>query len=78
MDKIKRFRNAQTQSFEDFFNFVTDRGICEYCDSYQDCKEAMGEENLEYLSGNGCGAFDTSVERIKKAFLLEKCIPIGT
>ena len=78
MDKIKRFRNAQTISFEEFFNFVTDRGICEYCDAYEECMEVMGKENIECLSGNGCGAFDTSVEKIKKAFLLEKCVPIGT
>jgi hypothetical protein len=78
MDKIKRFRNAQTQSFEDFFNLIIDKGVCEYCDSYQECMEIMGQENIEYISGNGCNAFDTSVDRIKKAFLLEKCVPIGT
>jgi hypothetical protein len=78
MDKIKRFRNAQTISFEEFFNYVTDKGICEYCDDYEECLEAMGEENIQYMSGNGCGAFDSSVDNIKKHFLLEKCIQIGT
>lgn len=78
MDKIQRYRAVQTVSFEDFFNIVTDTGVCKYCDSYEECREAMGDENLECISGNGCSAFDTSVENIKKFYLLEKCIPIGT
>jgi hypothetical protein len=78
MEKIKRYRAVQTVSFEDFFNMVTDKGICEFCDSYNDCVEAMGTENIEAISGNGCSAFDTSVENIKKAYLLQKCATIGT
>lgn len=77
MDKIKRYRQIQKQSFDEFFNQVTDSGICMYCDSYQECLEAMGADNIECISGNGCSAFDTSVENIKKAFLLEMCV-IGT
>ena len=78
MDKIKRFRNTQTQTFDEFFNQITDTGVCEYCDSYDECLEAMGHESIECISGNGCHAFDTSLERIKKAFLLEKCAVKGT
>jgi len=78
MEKIKRYRDTQTISFEDFFNMVTDNGICEYCDSYNYCLEAMGEESIEAVSGNGCGGFDTSIENIKKAYLLQKCATIGT
>lgn len=78
MDKIKRFRAAQTVSFEEFFNIATDTGICKYCDSYDECCEAMGLDNIEAISGNGCSAFDTSVENLKKFYLLEKCVPVGT
>ena len=78
MDKINRFRLTQSQSFEDFFSDVTDAGICEYCDSYNECLEVIGKENMECVSGNGCSAFDTSIERIKKAFLIDKCVQIGT
>lgn len=82
--KLKRFRETQTISFEEFFNNVTDNGICEYCDSYEECAEAMGIENINSISGNGCSAFDSSVENIKKGFLLDKCayktekITVGT
>lgn len=71
MDKINRYRYVQKQSFDEFFNFITDSGICKYCDNYNDCLEAMGTDNLEYMSGNGCSAFDTSIDNIKKAFLIE-------
>lgn len=73
MDKIKRYRTVQTVSFEDFFNIVTDTGRCEYCDSYADCVEAMGKENVEAISGNGCSAFDNSIENIKKFYLVKMC-----
>ena len=73
MDKIQRFRLTQKQTFEDFFNFVTDSGLCKYCDSYEDCCEAMGQENVDSVSGNGCSAFDNSVENIKKFYLVEQC-----
>lgn len=76
--KIKRFRETQETTFEDFFNKVTDEGICRYCESYQDCMEAMGADNIEAISGNGCGGFDASVDDLKKAFLLEKCVLVGT
>lgn len=72
--KIKRFREVQTTSFEDFFNKITDTGVCEYCDSYDECLEYMGKENIDCISGNGCSSFDTSVDKLKKHFLLEKCI----
>ena len=72
--KIKRFREVQSTSFEDFFNKVTDSGLCEYCDSYTECVEYMGAENVESMSGNGCSAFDASVDSLKKHFLLDKCI----
>ena len=78
MDKIKRYRTAQSITFEDFFNLVTDTGRCEYCDSYEECKEAMGEDNIEAISGNVCSAFDNSIENIKRFYLLDKCVPIGT
>ena len=78
MDKINRFRTTQVQSFEDFFNDITDKGICKYCDSYKDCMEYMGEENMESMSGNGCGGFDASIEDIKKHFLLEQCAVMKT
>ncbi len=78
MDKIRRYRTAQSITFEDFFNLVTDTGRCEYCDSYEECKEAMGEDNIEAISGNGCSAFDNSIENIKRFYLLDKCVPIGT
>ena len=78
MEKIKRYRNAQKQSFDEFFNFVTDSGICQYCDNYQECVEAMGIDNIECISGNGCSAFDTSVDNIKNIYLLEKCVPINS
>ena len=73
MDKIIRYRTAQTVSFEDFFNIVTDTGKCEYCNSYNDCLEVMGLDNLQAISGNGCSAFDNSIENIKKFYLLEMC-----
>jgi hypothetical protein len=38
----------------------------------------MGEENIEAISGNGCSAFDNSVENIKRFYLLEKCVSVGT
>ena len=74
MDKIKRFRDIQTITFDDFFNIVTDTGICKYCDSYEECLEAMGEDNINAISGNGCSAFDNSVDNIKKFYLIDKCI----
>ena len=77
MDKIKRYRNKQEQSFEDFFNIVTDTGICEFCDSYNECLEYIGLDNLSCISGNGCSAFDTSVEKLKKQYLLKYC-KVGT
>ena len=73
MDKIQRYRTTQTVSFEDFFNEVTDSGICEYCDSFKECIEAMGEDNIKVISGNGCSAFDNSIENIKKFYLVEMC-----
>lgn len=77
-NKINRYREVQSISFEEFFNTVTDTAVCEYCDSYEECKDYMGEDNMEVISGYGCSAFDSSVEKIKNHFLLEKCIPIGT
>ena len=78
--KIKRFREVQLVSFEDFFDKATDSGICEYCDSYNECIDYMGYENVVAISGNGCSAFDCSVEQLKKHFLLEKCVrrPVET
>lgn len=78
MEKIKQYRTVQKVSFEDFFNIVTDTGICKYCDSFAECMEAMGEDNMEAISGNGCSAFDNSVDNLKKYFLLEQCVKIGT
>ena len=78
MDKIKRYRPTQVQSFEDFFNTVTDLGLCQYCDSYNECEEAMGKDNMEAISGNGCRGFDASIDALKKHFLLDKCATIGT
>ena len=78
MDKIKRYRPTQIQSFEDFFNIVTDLGLCQYCDSYDECMEVMGKDNIETISGQGCGAFDASVDSLKKYFLLDKCATVGT
>jgi len=71
--KIKRFRETQTISFDDFFNDIIDNGICEYCNSYEECSEAMGKDNVELISGNGCSAFDNSVDNLRKIFLLTKC-----
>ena len=78
MEKIKQYRAVQTVSFEDFFNIVTDTGICKYCNSFNECCEAMGENNIEAISGNGCSAFDNSVDNLKKYFLLEQCVNKGT
>ena len=78
MEKIKRYRPIQSMSFETFFNMVTDKGICKYCSTYGECLDIMGEDNLEALSGNGCGAFDNTVENIKKIYLIEECQHIGT
>ena len=72
--KIKRYREVQLVSFEEFFDKATDSGICQYCDSYNECIDYMGYENVESISGNGCSAFDCSVEALKKHFLLEKCV----
>ena len=74
MDKIKRFRNIQTVSFDDFLNVVVDTGICKCCESYEECLEMMGESNMEAISGNGCSAFDNTVDNIKKIYLVEQCI----
>lgn len=78
MEKICRYRTAQKQTFEEFFNKITDSGICEYCDSYEECMEIMGADNIDMISGNGCSAFDSSVDKIKKRFLVEQCTKIGT
>lgn len=78
MDKINRYRETQKQTFDEFFNTVTDLGICQYCDSYQECAEVMGADNIEAISGNGCSAFDTSVDKIKKLYLTKMCLTIGT
>jgi len=78
MDKIIRYKPTQKQSFEDFFNIVTDTGICKYCLGYEECKDIMGEDNIQAITGNGCSAFDNSVENIKQIYLLEQCIPKGT
>ena len=78
MEKIKEKRDIQSMAFDDFFNLVTDKCFCEYCDSFEDCCDAIGYDNIQALSGRGCKAFDASVEDIKKYYLIEKCIPIGT
>ena len=78
MNKIQRYRPTQAITFEDFFNTVTDNGICKYCSGYQECLEAMGEENVQSISGYGCSAFDNTVENIKQFYLIEYCVPIGT
>ena len=74
MDKIKRFRNTQIISFDDFLNIVIDTGICKYCSLYEECLEAIGEDNIDTISGNGCSAFDNSVDEIKKIYLVEQCL----
>ena len=73
MDKIHRYRNTQEISFDDFVNDVIDKGVCKYCNSYEECLEAMGGNNMESISGNGCAGFDNSVEEIKKIYLIDKC-----
>lgn len=73
MEKINRYKPTQNHSFEEFFNLVTDIGICECCQSYEECKELMGEDNIKSISGNGCSAFDNSIDNIKKIYLLKEC-----
>ena len=73
MEKIKRYRNTQKQTFESFFEEVTDSGICKYCSSFNDCLTVLGEESIDSISGNGCSAFDNSIEEIKKFYLIEMC-----
>jgi GTP cyclohydrolase III len=77
-NKINRYREVQSTSFEEFFNAVTDTGVCECCDNYEECVQYIGQDNIVTVSGNGCSGFDSSIENIKKHFLLEKCVPIGT
>ena len=78
MDKIIQYRPTQKQTFEDFFNIVTDTGICQYCLGYEECKDVMGEDNILAMTGNGCSAFDNSVDNLKQIYLLEQCTPKGT
>lgn len=73
MDKLQIQRPTQEITLEEFIEGVTDKGICQYCTSYQECMEYMGEENVEVMSGNGCGAFDNTVDKLKEFYLLEKC-----
>lgn len=73
MDKIIRYKPIQKQSFEDFFNIVIDTGVCEYCTNYDECVETMGADNLQAISGNGCSAFDNTMENIKNIYLLKEC-----
>ena len=78
MEKIKRYRETQKVSFEDFFNLVTDTGVCKCCKYLNYCIEMMGEDNVEALSGYGCREFDNSVDKLKNFFLIEQCVKIGT
>jgi len=78
MEKIIRFRESQKISFEEFFNTVTDAGICKYCSSYDECVEYIGEENMDCMTGNGCSGFDNSIENLRRFYLIDKCIPVGT
>lgn len=74
MERIIQFRPIQKMSFDEFFNLVTDTAPCQYCDSYEECAEVMGYDNIDSISGNGCAAFDNTVENLKKFYLLEQCV----
>lgn len=76
--KIKKLRETQTTSFEDFFSYVIDNSICNYCENFKECQQIIGEEVIEMVSGKGCDKFDNSIENIKNFFLKEKCAYIGT
>lgn len=74
--KIKRYREIQSMTFDDYLNVIVDNALCPYCTEYKECLECMGEDNIQAISGCGCSAFDASVEELEKHFLLEKCIKI--
>lgn len=74
MDKINRFRKTQTLTPDSFIDNVLEHPSCRYCQYYEDCKEAIGEDNMEYDIGlYGCTAFDNSVEALEKIYKKEYC-----
>ena len=78
MERLITSRDTQTISIDDYINEIIDGGVCKYCDYYDFCSEYVGEDNIQEISGCGCSAFDAPIEKLKKCYLIEKCIPIGT
>jgi hypothetical protein len=74
MDKIIRFRQTQPITLDGFIEEVLDKPSCKFCKYIEECSENMGEDVMEAIGDSGCGAFDNSVEELKKIYLKKYCI----
>ena len=73
MERIKRFRNTQPITLDQFILDAIDHPSCYLCSGLAECMQYMGEDMIEALEGVGCGGFDSSIEELTKHYLLKYC-----